>query len=597
MTTAGIGATARLVWLLLALLLCLASTSHAWLYVTSSNTSETTKYQSIDYEGDISNSYDITGVLVSIPVDSQCRIRAPANSWDPINLQQPLGNGTDARDVNSTVLLLTRWPTDGPECVNYAGMMHDIPRIIEKVEMDRNYPPVRVLVFTATGDSSTNFGSANDEFYTSYWDDKPSNVSVAYIGSDVGKRLHAQAMDDQDPLLVQAVHDKGIWNAFRESAGETALVVLRFIFIVPVLTFAIYYIIKLVYNSRTLRDRRVPILVSTAIFLIGALVVPMGYMQQPHEVFIRYICWLFGYGAYTWVLLSWANIICKTQKPRFWWIFTCLVHLGMLMMVTHSITNCIYSLYITPATITAKSVVGTIVLPPVLILKAIFMGIYGTSFLWYIRHQVGYENLRNAFRKLTYLTYSTFVAFIVFAVCTTMTNSYFNSMVWVIPFRSVGCNFVSAFLSAVTIVILRVHEDQPLAANPQTLPSTTGSTTLQVSTDMAHKRASLAKEKTFAKATFSPTVVITAAADTNSHSQGKQSVRRDSQTPMFRSSSYSDGDGGAYSPGSVSSFPSSPTAAPTATAAQHSGAPTSLRPYTQAPGRFTLTRPANAWGA
>ncbi|KAJ1972947.1 hypothetical protein H4R35_004392, partial [Dimargaris xerosporica] len=457
-------------WLMMLLILVCRDISQARLYLTNGTTGDQAVYRSIDYEGNISDPYDIMGVLVAIPLDANCRIYAPAQLWNQLLLAPT--NGTDIIPVDSTVLILTRWRTNDLECPSYAGAMRDIADIIDTLESKLDYPPVSLLLFTAKSDSSLNFGSANDEYYSSYASDKPTNVNVAYVAHDVGMRLYAQTMSATRLSLAQAVQDMGVWNRFRESAIGVVMAVLLYIFVVPVLAFAVYYMARLVHIKRSLRDRRIIIPIAAVLFLVGGLIVPMGYSQKPYEVFIRYICWLFGYVAYTWVLISWARIIRKTQKPRFWWMFTFLVYLGLLMMTAHCISNCLYAVYVTNITASAKSIIGTMVLPPVLALKALFIAIYGTLFLRYIQRWVGADNLRKAFRKLTYLTFTTFVAFIIFALRATMTNSYFNSMVWVVPFRSICCSLMTAILAATTLAILHVHEQQPLAANPRSMTTT-----------------------------------------------------------------------------------------------------------------------------
>ncbi|KAJ1974233.1 hypothetical protein H4R34_004793 [Dimargaris verticillata] len=577
-------------WLIALLLLVCLDISHARLYLTNVTTGEKAVYRSIDYEGDISDPYVITGVLVAIPLDADCCIHAPAMAWNE-TLHAPT-NGTHISPVDSTVLILTRWQADGRECPTYATAMRDITDTIETLEIDLDYPPVSLLLFTAKGDSLENFGSANDEFYASYASDKPDYVNVAYVARDIGTLLHAQTLGAARLPLARVVQDMGVWNRFRESSTGVVMSVLLYVFVVPVLAFAVYYMARLVYIKRSLRDRRIIILIAAVLFLVGGLIVPMGYSQRPHEIFIRYVCWFFGYVAYTWVLVSWARIIRKTQKPRFWWMFTFLVYLGLLMMTAHCVSNCVYAVYVTNTTASAKSIIGTMVLPPVLALKAFFMAIYGTLFLRYIRRWVGVDNLRKAFRKLTYLTFTTFVAFIIFAVCATMTNSYFNSIVWVVPFRSICCSLMTAILAATTLAILHVHEKQPLAANPRSSPSTDVGTNL--SGTMVATASFSQPKKVAQKRTLSPPALHPASSLGNT--KGCEPLNQTQclipETPGPVSTSV--GEETLTLEHSLITSASLPamSGSPQITAStQLNDNPVSLRPHAPTAGRFTLTRP------
>ncbi|KAJ1928908.1 hypothetical protein IWQ60_001651 [Tieghemiomyces parasiticus] len=193
--------------------------------------------------------------------------------------------------------------------------------------------------------------------------------------------------------------------------------------------------------------------------------------KDRYQVFVRYIGWLAGFCTYSWVLLSWANIIRKTQKPRFWQAFYYIIYVGMAMMVFTSIINCINAVLLDDITSAILGIINTVILPSILVLQAILMLVYGTRFLRYIQRLVGYDGLRKTFRKLTYLSYCTFAGYIVMAICTVLTTTLFSGYLWVSPVRIYIYNIAVAAMAGVTLWILRVHEEQPLAANPQTMPS------------------------------------------------------------------------------------------------------------------------------
>ncbi|KAJ1974232.1 hypothetical protein H4R34_004792 [Dimargaris verticillata] len=465
------GGLRRVLGLLLVLLLSLAHSSQAWLYLTNSTTNETTLHRSFDYEGDIAEPYDITGVIVPIPVGSDCAISVPAREWDPSQFDQPFVNGTDPNTINSTLLLITRWPLEGVECINYGPIMHEMSDIIRTLETDKGYPPVRVLLFTAVADEATNFGSINNEYYTSYYDDKPANVNVAYVGNDFGTLLHTEAMNATVPILAQVIQDMGVWNEFRQSGIQVAMKVLNYLINVPVLAFAVYYTARWIYRYRIWWDRRLLILLAIVFFLIGTMLTPLGTMYGPEKIITRYVCWTMGFGSYAWVLLSWSNIIRKIQRPRFWWFLIGLVYLEFALFIVHAILNCAYSVHATHGTQNASTLLNTVILPPVLVLKGIVFCIYGILFLRFIRKHSGYDKLRPTFRKLTHLTYATLLGFIFFAVCSSLSNPYFDTIIWITPFRNIGCTVTSASLSAIIMVVLRVHEAQPHAVNPPSMPS------------------------------------------------------------------------------------------------------------------------------
>ncbi|KAJ1972948.1 hypothetical protein H4R35_004393 [Dimargaris xerosporica] len=471
----------RFLGLLLVLLLSLTHGSHAWLYLTNATTNETTLHRSFDYEGDIADPYDIIGVVVPIPIGSDCEVNVPAHEWDPSQLDQPLVNGTDPNTINSTLLLITRWPPQGIECINYGPIMQEMPNIIRTLETEQGYPPVRVLLFTAMADEATNYGSINSEYYRTYYDDKPANVSVAYLGNDFGTRLHAEVMNATAPIVVQVIQDMGIWNEFRQSAVQVVMTVLNYLLNVPVLAFAVYYTARWIYRYRIWRDRRLLILLAIVFYLIGSMLTPLGTMYGPGKIITRYVCWTMGFGSYAWVLLSWSNIIRKIQRPRFWWFLIGLVYIEFAFFIVHAILNCAYSVRPTHGTANASILLNTMILPPVLVLKGIVFCIYGILFLRFIRGHTGYEKLRPTFRKLTHLTYATLLGFIFFAVCSSLSNTYFDTIIWITPFRNIGCSITSSSLSAIIMVVLRVHEAQPHAVNPPSMPSQDRGTSAGVS--------------------------------------------------------------------------------------------------------------------
>ncbi|KAJ1977916.1 hypothetical protein H4R33_006108 [Dimargaris cristalligena] len=441
----------------------------AWLYVTDPRTRSTAEYTSVDFEGDVESPYTMTGLLLPINMYEGCKFSMMGDDWVPEAVGSNLANGTRADSVQSTFLLFNRQNAYDSGCEGYIKVMSQVKSLIKSVEA-RNYPRVELLIFASMIDSTKYFGSANDEYYTSYMSDKPNNVAVAYVGNDVALKLKEQA-ESFGPLLATAVEDEGVWNQLRQSPIESVMIAFRYIMIIPVMTFTLFFFCKDVYNERTLWTRRVMLLVAIEIFLLSCLIVPIGYPQDAYQIFIRYVGWLAGFGTYSWVLLSWANIIQKTQNPLFWCIFYYLIYTGIFTMVVHAIVNCVYTVVVTNTTDFLRNVVNAYILPPILVLQAIFILTYGTRFLRYIRHKVGFGSLRQTFRKLTYLSYGTFVGYIILAICTVMVHSYFSGMLWVSPFRSFVYNMASAVMAGIVLWILRVHEEQPLAAHPQTMDS------------------------------------------------------------------------------------------------------------------------------
>ncbi|KAJ1974084.1 hypothetical protein H4R34_004850 [Dimargaris verticillata] len=190
---------------------------------------------------------------------------------------------------------------------------------------------------------------------------------------------------------------------------------------------------------------------------MGGLVAPISTTQNRFQVCVRYFSWLAGYACYSWVLLSWAVIIKKTQSPRFLKAIWAVTYLGVAGMCFFAILNIVLTVYPTAVGMSLKKWCSLVVIPAVMVLQGALLCFYGMRFLLFIRDSILFSNIRLALRKLTVLSLCTFVGFILFAICGTLNQSILHAAPWIMTLRSVLYNTTTFVLVTMIFWVVRIQ--------------------------------------------------------------------------------------------------------------------------------------------
>ncbi|KAJ1979542.1 hypothetical protein H4R35_001469 [Dimargaris xerosporica] len=403
-------------------------------------------YSCYDYEGDISPHYDLTGPLIPISINNGCELALPTRQWD-----SSFANIA----VDGTFLSLLREDIDYNKCVSYGQVMDDYNKLATRLQT-LGYPPIRVIIFGANSKSNQHFGSSDEEYYFDYHALKPHNVSFALIGRDTAQYLHSINRLD-DPIVVRVIQDEGMWNRDRNSVWNKFRTALAWCTLFPLMIVSVYLVCQSIRMTGKWVNVQIFIFMGAFVFLMGGLVAPISTTQNRFQVFVRYFSWLAGYACYSWVLLSWAVIIKKTQSPRFLKAIWAVTYLGIAGMCFFAILNIVLTAYPTAVSMSLKKWCSLVVIPVVMVLQGALLCFYGMQFLLFIRDSILFANIRLALRKLTVLSLCTFVGFILFAICGTLNQSILHAAPWIMTLRSVLYNTTAFVLVTMIFWVVRIQ--------------------------------------------------------------------------------------------------------------------------------------------
>ncbi|KAJ1928563.1 hypothetical protein IWQ60_001938 [Tieghemiomyces parasiticus] len=342
-----------------------------------------------DYEGDISPKYDLTGPLVPVAIESGCVLTLPTNPYPSTNTS-----------YEGSFVLLAREQMESHLCVHAGQALDDLSHVISRLS-ELGYPPVRVAVIAANSDSNQNFGSSDEEYFFDYESVKPAHVAFSLVGRDTARHLWS-ASTLAGPFIVRVVQDQGIWNRDRHSVWNKFRTALAWSSLVPLMVVGVVLIVQSIRVTGRWFSVQVFIFTGALMYLAGGLIAPISTTQNRAQVYCRYIAWMAGYICYSWVLLSWAVIIKKTQSPRFLKAIWAASYLGMAVMFFYAILNITLTIYPTTPGHQLKKWSSFIILPLTMLIQGVVLFFYGMRFLMFIKDSILFANIRVALRKVNY---------------------------------------------------------------------------------------------------------------------------------------------------------------------------------------------------
>ncbi|KAJ1954727.1 hypothetical protein IWQ62_005688 [Dispira parvispora] len=351
-------------------------------------------------------------------------------------------------------------------CMTYAGALATFPKLRRELS-ELGFPPILLVLLAANSNSDENFGSSDEEHFFDYTETKPKGVNVALIGRDTARYLWDKSQHG-DFRVIRMIQDEGPWNRDRTSVWNRFRIALAWSILLPLMVVSVYFIIQSIRVSGQFVNVQVLIFSAAFIFLLGNIVAPISTTQTRVQVYVRYISWLCAYPCYCWVILSWANIIKKTQSPRFLLVMWAVTYTGVTCMFLFAVINITITVYPTVFATGLKKWVSLTLVPVVLVTQGGLLLFYGLRFLAYIRESVLFSNIQLALRKLTVLSLGTFIGFLLFAVCTTLNQSMLHSPPWVMTLRSLLYNLTSFVMVILVFWVVRIHDSSMLVYHKQT---------------------------------------------------------------------------------------------------------------------------------
>ncbi|KAJ1657904.1 hypothetical protein IWQ61_002765 [Dispira simplex] len=413
-------------------------------------------FPSYDYEGDISKYFDVQGPIIPIGISQGCKLQPPAKHWSPPE------NDT----IDGSIVFFVREQMEKNHCVTYAKALETIPKLRRELS-ELGFPSVRVVLLAANSNSDENFGSSDEEHFFDYTETKPKGVNVALIGRDTARYLWDKSQNG-DFRIIRLTQDEGPWNRDRKSVWNRFRIALAWSILLPLMVVSVYLIIQSIRMTGRFVNVQVLIFSGAFLFLLGNIIAPISTAQTRVQVYVRYISWLCAYPCYCWVILAWANIIKKTQSPRFLLVMWAVTYTGVMCMFLFAMINITITVYPTVFAVALKKWISLTLVPVVLVTQGCLLLFYGLRFLAYIRESVLFSNIQLALRKLTVLSLGTFTGFLLFAVCTTLNQSMLHSPPWVMTLRSLIYNLTSFVLVILILWIVRIHDSSMLVYHKQT---------------------------------------------------------------------------------------------------------------------------------
>ncbi|KAJ1983746.1 hypothetical protein H4R34_001078 [Dimargaris verticillata] len=264
--------------------------------------------------------YDLEGHLLKVDFSDNCRF-----SFNKSRYQDFFDNYSDihAAPADQNLIAFVDWD----EAVDN-GCRQVLDTLIGTGEIedftgfsDTSMPRLKAIVYTATTDSNTEFGSPVELEYMYFNEAMPLYPYLMLIGHDDGKQLrtwHDESVQSATKgLLVGIGHSKGPWNGMKEEAGY--LVIRWFFFTLRLLAavYAMYHVVITYYYTRFLY--RFKITAHSVIFVHILLLMVAPYEENGTRalVILNAMAMPFLTMTFYLVLTRWARVVRSVYRWRF----------------------------------------------------------------------------------------------------------------------------------------------------------------------------------------------------------------------------------------------------------------------------------------